>query len=182
MHTPKPSTRLAAPNARGASRAAARAVFVAACVAGSLAAVALAGCDKPADNSNRSAGQVLDGAIAQTSKKADEIKDSAAKGLEKIEDKAKDIAQDVKQGSQSAADSAGTAVSDAVISTEVNSGLSKDAKLSALRINVDTVGGRVALTGTAPDEASRARATQLALMVKGVVSVDNRLVLAADKM
>ena len=76
MHTPHRSPRLFTPIALGAW----------------LALAALAGCDKPADKGNRSAGQVLDGAIAQTSKKAEEIKDSTARGMEKIEDKAKDMA------------------------------------------------------------------------------------------
>ncbi|MET0517392.1 MAG: BON domain-containing protein, partial [Burkholderiaceae bacterium] len=56
--------------------------------------------------------------------------------------------------------------------------LAKDSELSALSINVDTRDGRVALKGKAPTLAARDRATQLASAVKGVVSVDNQLVIA----
>ncbi len=76
---------------------------------------------------------------------------------------------------RNAGDAAGTKVADAVITTSVNAELVKDKALSALKIDVDTSGGRVALKGTAPNQQARDRATQLASAVKGVVSVDNQL-------
>ena len=66
-------------------------------------------------------------------------------------------------------------MSDALITTSINAELAKDPKLSALHINVDTDNGRVALHGTAPDQAAKERASQVAGTVKGVVSVDNEL-------
>ena len=77
-------------------------------------------------------------------------------------------------GSQAAAAVAETAT-DMAITTRVNAALAADDKLSALKIDVDTEAGNVALIGTAPDEASRDRATTLAAAVEGVVTVDNRL-------
>ena len=74
-------------------------------------------------------------------------------------------------------DKAGAAMSDAAITASVNAELAKDAALSTLKINVDTTDGRVALRGTAPDAAARDRATALASSVKGVVSVDNQLMI-----
>ena len=74
-----------------------------------------------------------------------------------------------------AADSAGSKVDDAAITVAVNAELAKDPTLSALRINVDTSGGRVLLKGLAPDSAARERATQLAAAVRGVKTVDNQL-------
>jgi hypothetical protein len=47
--------------------------------------------------------------------------------------------------------------------------------LSAIKIDVDTKSGRVALHGSAPSVAARERATMIALGVKGVAGVDNRL-------
>ena len=76
---------------------------------------------------------------------------------------------------KNAGEATGSKVSDAVITTSVNAQLVKDPSLSALKIDVDTSAGRVALKGAAPSEAARARATQLASAVKGVVSVDNQL-------
>ena len=66
-------------------------------------------------------------------------------------------------------------VGDAAITVAVNTALAKDADLSALRIDVDTANGRVRLTGRAPDEAARQRASSLARAVDGVKSVDNQL-------
>ena len=74
-----------------------------------------------------------------------------------------------------AGDAAGSKVADAVITTSVNAELVKDKALSALKIDVDTSAGRVALKGTAPNAQAKERATQLASAVKGVVSVDNQL-------
>ena len=64
--------------------------------------------------------------------------------------------------------------------TSINAELTKDASLSALKIDVDTSQGRVALRGTAPDAASRDRATVLAQRVDGVVSVENQLQVKAN--
>ncbi len=79
---------------------------------------------------------------------------------------------------EGAMDTVAIKAKDAVITSSVNAELAKDSQLSALRINVDTVEGRVALKGTAPDSASRERATTLAQRVDGVKSVDNQLTVA----
>lgn len=93
----------------------------------------------------------------------------------------REAGRDVKDATVAAANTAGDKVQDAVITTSVNAELAKDKSLSATQINVDTSGGRVALRGTAPDQASRDRATLLASSVKGVVSVDNQLTVDASK-
>ena len=77
--------------------------------------------------------------------------------------------------------STGEAIDDVTIGTKLKAALAADPELSALKINVDTDNGRVALRGTAPSEAARERATQLASNVKGVVSVDNQLSVAPAK-
>jgi hyperosmotically inducible protein len=114
------------------------------------AALALTACNRRDDET---AGQKVDSAMAKTEQRMEEAKDA------------------VKDAGAQASD----AVSDAVITTAVNAELAKDAQLSALKIDVDTAHGRVALKGTAPDAASRDRATQIAAAVKGVVAVDNQL-------
>lgn len=126
------------------------------------AAATLAACDRADDG--RTAGQKVDSAVAKADKKTDEIQaDTRAAG------------EKAKESTAGAMDSAAVKAKDAVITTSVNAQLAKDSQLSALRINVDTVDGRVALKGTAPDAASRDRATQLARNVDGVKSVDNQL-------
>jgi osmotically-inducible protein OsmY len=80
-----------------------------------------------------------------------------------------------RNASENAAAKLGDKIDDAMITTSVKSELAKDAKLSALKINVDTTQGRVSLKGTAPSNEAREHATTLAQNVKGVVSVDNQL-------
>ncbi len=82
------------------------------------------------------------------------------------------------EGATAMADKVADAVGDAAITVAVNAELAKDAQLSALRIDVDTLDGRVTLAGSAPNDAARDRATLLAQGVKGVKSVDNRLAVA----
>lgn len=113
---------------------------------GALAlAVGLAACNKPEDS--RTAGQKLDGAIAEA-----------------------------KQASNDAANATSEAVTDATIVTKVNAALMADDQLKALKINVDCTDGHVKLSGSAPDADSQSRAATLANAVDGVRSVDNQLV------
>jgi osmotically-inducible protein OsmY len=126
-----------------------------------LAAGTLAACDRAEE---KTVGQKMDNAIAKVEKKVDEAKVEAG-----------NAATDAKQAIGNAADAVANKAEDAAITAAINAELAKDANLSALRINVDTVDGRVALRGTAPDAAARDRATTLAKAVSGVKSVDNLL-------
>jgi hyperosmotically inducible protein len=115
-----------------------------------LAALALAACS-PRDN--ETAGQKVDQAVAG----------------------AKAGAEDAKAAAKDAGQTVAAAATDATITTKINAALAADDQLKALKIDVDTDNGRVVLTGTAPDPASRERATTLARAVDGVVAVENRL-------
>ncbi len=129
------------------------------------ATVALSACDRAGDSTT--AGQKVDRAVASTERTADHAKADM-----------KDAAADAKQ----ATNSAGTAVADTArdigITAKVNAELAKDSSLSAIKIDVDTKGGNVSLSGTAPNEEARKRAESLATGIEGVVAVDNRLVVA----
>lgn len=127
-----------------------------------IAASTLAACNRADDG--RTVGQKVDGAVAKVENQAD-----------KLEAEARAAAEKAKQGTSNAMDSVALKAKDAAITTAINAELTKDSQLSALRINVDTVEGRVALRGTAPDSVSRDRATQLASSVEGVKAVDNQL-------
>ena len=124
-------------------------------------AFGLAACDKKED---QTVGQKLDSAVATAEQKTDKAM------------------ADVKQGADSAGtqvaqavDSGAAKVKDAGITTSINAGLAADSKLSAMKIDVDTVDGKVTLTGTAPTEAARQHATDIAKQKDGVRSVDNQL-------
>ena len=134
-----------------------------AAVTAALTVTALAACNRPADD--RTAGERVDQTVAKTERKANEVREET-----------KSAAGNVNQTTECAATDVSDKVKDAAITTAVNAKLAQDKTLSALRIDVDTVGGRVSLRGTAPDPAARERATTLASTVDGVVAVDNQLV------
>lgn len=76
------------------------------------------------------------------------------------------------------AEQARTALADAAITAKIQLELADDPGLKALKIKVATKDGLVDLTGTAPDLISKDRATRAAATVKGVLSVDNHMVVA----
>ena len=113
--------------------------------------LALGACDR-ADN--RTVGERVDTGEART------------------EQAARNAANDTKAMGAAAADK----VDDGMITTKVNAALVADKDLSAVKINVDTKDGVVTLTGPAPTPEAAAQATRIAKDVKGVVSVNNQLV------
>lgn len=76
--------------------------------------------------------------------------------------------------------SVGTAIDDAAITASVKTALLDDERTEGFDINVDTKSGRVTLRGGADSLADRAAATDIALRVKGVISVDNQILVAKD--
>lgn len=66
-------------------------------------------------------------------------------------------------------------LSDAAITASIKAGYLKDPDLGVFAIDVDTRDGVVTLDGTAPDEAARRRAAELAGATKGVREVRNQL-------
>lgn len=161
MNTPRNASRLS--HMLSLSTPAARRVLT--LTATAVLGLALAACGKPDDD--RTVGQKIDGAVA-----------AAEQRTEVAKAEARDAAAEVKADAKEATAEARASVDDAGITVAVNAALAGDPKLSALKIDVDTSNGRVELKGTAPDDSSRRRATDLARAVKGVVAVDNRLVVA----
>jgi osmotically-inducible protein OsmY len=135
--------------------------YIALIVAASAAAL-VAACDQ-ADNETM--GQQLD-------RSADAVQSAANEAGTNVQEAARDL--------QAAGSQAGEAVTeganDVAITTKVKAALAADGALSATDIEVDTEAGRVALSGTAPDEAARERATSLVTAIEGVVAVENRLI------
>jgi hyperosmotically inducible protein len=130
-------------------------------VAAVTAATILVACNR---NDDRSVGQKTDAAVASVEKTTDQLAaDARAAG------------RDVKDAASNAANKVADKSKDVSITAAVNAELARDSQLSALRINVDTVEGHVTLRGSAPDSASRERASMLANSVSGVVAVDNQL-------
>ncbi len=145
-------------------------------IALAAATLAFAGCSPRDDSSTAAAGRTDATVVAQAQPRAgDDRVGDPQRADPGARETVRGTASDMAQAGRNAGEAAGNKVSDAVITTSVNAELARDPKLSALAIDVDTSAGRVALHGTAPDQASRSRAAQLAAGVEGVVSVDNQL-------
>ena len=132
-------------------------------LATATAALMLVACGKSDDT--RTAGQKLDDTVAKVEQRSEEAKAKTEASADRLGAKM-----------ENAADKAAASMEDATITASIKAELAKDPSLSALSINVDTKDGLVSLNGTAPDATSRDRATRLAASVKGVLSVDNHLV------
>lgn len=158
-----------------ASRRSSAALLIAVFATSSLCA-----CGKTDDSA--SVGTRVDQAIVTTQQKADELKAEASKEASQVKAGATEMAKDAKAAVGNATEKLGEKMADAAITTSVNAELAKDKSLSALKIDVDTANGRVALRGTAPSTSARERATSLTMAVKGVLSVDNQLSIEAAKM
>ena len=149
-------------------------------LSGLAMSLAIVGCSKTDDN--QTAGQKLDSAIASTEQKTDEMQakadakmDQAGEKIDQMQANAKSEWNDAKQNMDAKTDAAAAKMSDASITSSVNAQLAKDNDLSAMRIDVDTKGGHVTLHGTAPTEAAKEKATQLASAIEGVNGVNNEL-------
>lgn len=132
-----------------------------------VSAIAFSACS-PRDD-EQTAGQRLDRAVASADRKSDDLAADARRA-----------GRDASQAATRGMDNAGNKVRDAAITTEINAKLALDDRLSATQIDVDTVGGRVVLRGTAPDAQAREQATRIAMAIDGVRGVDNQLVVSGS--
>lgn len=128
----------------------------------SAAAVLLAACDQ---SKPPTVGQQIDAGIERS-------KDAANQAQRDLQAAGQEIQQESAQAASALADGA----ADMAITAKVKTALAGDDQLSALSINVDTSGAVVTLTGPAPTQAARERATDLAKAVDGVTEVRNQLV------
>ena len=143
----------------------------------SALALGLAACGKTEEPT---VGQRLDSAVEKTEQAAADARVKAESAMQSAETKMEQGAADAEATAKDAANTAKGAIDDATITAQVNAGLAKDPDLSALKINVDTVNGKVTLNGPAPSTVARDRAETIAKSVTGVTSVNNQLVVTAS--
>ena len=115
-----------------------------------LAALSMSACGR---NDSQTVGQTVDKAIADT----------------------KTQTETAKAATKDAAANVVASAADATITAKVNAALVTDDRLKVMTIDVDTKDGKVTLLGSAPDDASRDRASTMAKAIEGVSDVDNRL-------
>jgi hyperosmotically inducible periplasmic protein len=136
-----------------------------------LLVVGLAGCDKYT-SSGETVGQKVDKAIDKTNQKVADASDKVGATVDQAGAAVSNVATSVSDK----AIEAGTAINDGSITASINADLVKDPDLSVLKIDVDTRDGVVSLNGLVKDEASRLRAGTIASGIKGVIKVNNHLV------
>ncbi|MGP1628719.1 MAG: BON domain-containing protein [Giesbergeria sp.] len=144
-------------------------------------ALGLAACDKAKEPPT--VGQRLDSAVQNADQAAADAKVKAQQALQTTEQKLEQGANKVESEAnkagdamKNAANSAVAVADDASITAKISTELAKDSELSAIKIDVDTQAGAVRLSGPAPSQAAKDRASTLAKAVEGVKSVDNELV------
>ena len=150
---------------------------IASILAVSALALGLAACGKTEEPT---VGQRLDSAVEKTEQAAADARVKAESAMQSAETKMEEGAANAEAKAKDAANTAKGAIDDATITAQVNAGLAKDPDLSALKINVDTVNGKVTLNGPAPSTVARDRAETIAKSVTGVTSVNNQLVVTAS--
>lgn len=150
---------------------------IASILAVSALALGLTACGKTEEPT---VGQRLDSAVEKTEQAAADARVKAESAIQSAETKMEQGAANAEGTAKDAANTAKGAIDDATITAQVNAGLAKDPDLSALKINVDTVNGKVTLNGPAPSTVARDRAETIAKSVTGVTSVNNQLVVTAS--
>lgn len=133
---------------------------------------ALAGCDRGDD---RTVGQRIDSAIEQSAQVGREVREGGREAAADTRTAVMGAASAAREGGSAAAQK----IDDAGITTKVKTGLSADKDLNASRIDVDTQAGVVTLRGSAPTDAARQRASEIARNVKDVKDVKNLMTVQA---
>ncbi len=130
-------------------------------IAAAAATALIAACGQ---SESETVGQQIDNSVAN-------VQSAANEAGAQVQQAVRDLQTSGEQAGAAIAENAG----DMAITAKVQAALAADGALSVMDIEVDTEAGRVALSGTAPDETARERATSLVTAIEGVVAVDNRL-------
>ncbi|CAN7379035.1 BON domain-containing protein [Acidovorax sp. LjRoot129] len=150
---------------------------IASILAVSALALGLSACGK---NEDATVGQRLDSAVEKTEQAATDARIKAESAMQSAGNKIEQGTAGAESSAKQASNNAKDAINDATITAEVNASLAKDPDLSAVKINVDTVNGKVTLNGPAPSTVARDRAETIAKAVTGVTAVNNQLVVSAS--
>ena len=99
---------------------------------------------------------------------------SASSSMHRAGESTKNAAENTYHGVKRAA-------KDTAVTARVKLALHDDKTTSGADIHVDTIGGVVTLSGTAPTETAAQRAVNLAEHTKGVASVKNAITVSSQK-
>ena len=139
-----------------------------------LAGLVLIACD---DRTDRSVGQKIDSALAQTKESLSRAGDKIAQQTDKTVTAVKKAGDGTAPApASSTAPASPKPMADTAITASIKTDVLKDPDLSVLKIDVDTNQGVVTLKGLAENEDARKRAEKIAEGIKGVREVRNYLV------
>lgn len=131
---------------------------------------------------DRRAGEAASQAKQALGEAASGVKAALGAKLETLQLRAQDVKEDlersgrlVRRKAREVTDVVTDTGRDAAITAEIKGKYAADPTLSALAIDVDTNGGRVTLSGSAPSHEAIGRATLLALETPGVREVVSTL-------
>jgi len=95
--------------------------------------------------------------------------------IDQAAEKANDRLDNATEKLSEKTEKASAEVEDSVITTKIKAAILAEPGLKSLDINVDTVKGKVTLTGTVDSQQNSDRAKQLAGNISGVNEVENQL-------
>jgi hyperosmotically inducible protein len=143
-----------------------------------IGALTLAGCDQ---REEPTVGQQVDDTIQKADQQVDQMQSDTRSVMNDAERTLSEAATAAGQTAQDVGQQVETQTQDAAITARVNAALIADEQLKASRIDVDTTSGEVKLSGEAPSELAKSRATDLAEAVSGVKDVTNELKVPTNK-
>ena len=120
------------------------------CLLAAVAALALAGCDREAQQAVKQAGS-------------------------EIKREAKEAGAQAKDAVREVGETTGQVLEDTAITAKVKAALHAQRDVKSRDIDVETFQGKVVLKGAVPDRAQAALAVKVATSVEGVKAVENRL-------
>ncbi len=111
-----------------------------------------------------------------------QTREQVQQATEQTEDAAHDLGQgmkragaEIQEGAQRVGREVGPYARDAAITARVKARLTADPEINSFQIDVDTIDGKVTLSGKVPTEHVRDEAEHLARTTEGVAEVTNRL-------
>jgi len=161
-----------------------RALPITAALLLTLAMIPLAGCDRDIDAVQAEKDAQGNTTVRVDGEKVDEKFDQAEQAFdnagEKIQEGAEQVGGAIQEGAERVETEMAPVLDDAGVTAKVKARLMADPEVNAFHIDVDTMEGRVTLSGKVTNAEQKAEAEKLARRTEGVREVVNRLEVAGS--
>lgn len=162
-----------------------RALLISAALLWVLAMIPLAGCDRDIDAVHTDKDAQGNTTVHVDGEKVDEKFDQAEQAFdkagEKIQEGAEQVGGAIQEGAERVETEMAPVLDDAGVTAKVKARLMADPEVNAFHIDVDTLEGRVTLSGKVENADQKAEAEKLARRTEGVREVVNQLQVASNK-